>query len=147
MSADASELRTGVASDTTAAAPRDRGFNPLRSAADEPIRFFLAGPSYVLQRVREAQVRPPVAHRSAEFRAAYERIAAALQQIFRTSAPVVTATASATLLMEAAVVSTVRERVLHLVNGAFAQRFHTISRAHGLDADQVVVPMGQAIDP
>ncbi|HET9767213.1 MAG TPA: alanine--glyoxylate aminotransferase family protein [Thermoanaerobaculia bacterium] len=121
--------------------------NPLRGAADEPIRFFLAGPTYVLQRVREAQVRQPVAHRAAEFRAAYEAVAGALQQIFRTSRPVVTATASATLLMEAAVVSTVAKRALHLVNGAFAQRFHAISRAHGLDSDQVVVPMGQAIDP
>jgi predicted phosphoserine aminotransferase len=121
--------------------------HPLRTAADEPIRFFLAGPTYVLQRVREAQLRPPAAHRSAEFRAAYERITSALQQLFRTGAPVVTATGSATLLMEAAVVSTVAERALHLVNGAFAQRFHTISRAHGLDADEIVVPMGQAIDP
>ena len=121
--------------------------NPLRGAADEPIRFFLAGPTYVLQRVREAQLRPPVAHRSAEFRTAYDRIAAALQRIFRTTAPVVTATGSATLLMEAAVVSTVKERALHLVNGAFAQRFHAISRSHGLESDQVVVPMGQVIDP
>lgn len=124
-----------------------RSGNPLRSTADEPIRFFLAGPTYVLQRVREAQLRPPVAHRSPEFRIAYDRITTALQQIFRTTAPVVTATASATLLMEAAVVSTVAERVLHLVNGAFAQRFHAISQSHGLQSDQVVVPMGQAIDP
>ncbi len=121
--------------------------SPLRSAADDPIRFFLAGPTYVLHRVREAQLRPPVAHRAAEFRAVYERVAAALQQIFRTQRPVVTATASATLLMEAAVVSTVANRVLHLVNGAFAQRFHSIAVAHGLAADQVTVPMGQAVDP
>ena len=127
--------------------PGGRGINPLRGAADEPMRFFLAGPTYVLQRVREAQLRQPVAHRAADFRAAYESVAGALQQIFRTSRPVVTATASATLLMEAAVVSTVAKRALHLVNGAFAQRFHTISRAHCLDSDQVVVPMGHAIDP
>src|SRR5262245_10093513 len=112
---------------------RDAAVNSLRTAADDPIRFFLAGPTYVLQRVREAQLRPPVAHRAAEFRAAYDRITAALQPIFRTVRPVVTATGSATLLMEAAVVSTTAKRVLHLVNGAFAQRFHTISQAHGLD--------------
>ncbi len=137
MSAEAGEQQVAVTP----------GVNPLRSAADEPIRFFLAGPTYVLQRVREAQLRPPVAHRSAEFRTAYDRIATALQQIFRTTAPVVTATGSATLLMEAAVVSTVADRVLHLVNGAFAQRFHAISQAHGLESDQVVVAMGQTIDP
>ena len=129
------------------AATRELAINPLRSAADEPIGFFLAGPTYVLQRVREAQLRPPVAHRDADFRTAFERVSAGLQEIFRTARPVITATGSATLLMEAAVVSTVDERVLHLVNGAFAQRFHTISRAHGLDSDQIVVPMGQAIDP
>ncbi len=120
--------------------------NPLRRVADDPIRFFLAGPTYVLQQVLEAQLRPPVAHRNAEFRGAYERVTTGLQRIFRTARPVITATGSATLLMEAAVVSTVGKRVLHLVNGAFAQRFHTISRAHGLDSDQITVPMGQAID-
>src|SRR6188474_3353336 len=132
MSGDAIEpFVAGTSAATHAAVPG----NPLRSAADKPIRFFLAGPTYVLQRVREAQLRQPVAHRSPEFRAAYDRIAAALQQIFRTSRPVVTATASATLLMEAAVVSTVADRVLCLVNGAFAQRFHAIARSHGLEAD------------
>lgn len=133
--------------DLTPAVETSGGRNPLRGAADEPIRFFLAGPTYVLARVREAQLRPPVAHRAAEFRAAYETVEAALRQVFRTSRPVVTATASATLLMEAAVASAVGERVLHLVNGAFAQRFQAISRAHGLESDEVVVPMGQAVDP
>lgn len=123
------------------------GANPLRSPADEPIRFFLAGPSYVLHRVREVQLLPLIGHRSAEFRALYERVAGALGQVFRTERPVVTATGSATLLMEAAVASTAGQRVLHLVNGAFARRFHAIARTHGLEADEVTVPMGQAIDP
>jgi predicted phosphoserine aminotransferase len=119
----------------------------LRGAADDPIRFFLAGPTYVLARVREAQQRQPVGHRNAEFRAAYDRVAAALQRVFRTTRPVVLATGSATLLMEAAIASTVERRVLHLVNGAFAERFAAISKSHGLDADRIVVPMGKAVDP
>ncbi|HXT52722.1 MAG TPA: aminotransferase class V-fold PLP-dependent enzyme, partial [Thermoanaerobaculia bacterium] len=146
MSGDAIEPFVG-GSGAVAGAPAHSAGNRLRTTTDEPIRFFLAGPTYVLQRVREAQLRPPVAHRSPEFRAAYDRVAVALQQIFRTSRPVVTATASATLLMEAAVASTVADRVLCLVNGAFAQRFHTIARSHGLEADQVAVPMGHAVDP
>src|SRR5262245_58993665 len=96
------------------AAGEPGGGNPLRGAADEPIRFFLAGPTYVLAQVRAAQLRPPIGHRNAEFRRAYEGIATALQRIFRSERPVVVATASATLLMEAAVASTVNERVLHL---------------------------------
>src|SRR5262245_54325949 len=119
----------------------------LRSTADDPIRFFLAGPTYVLARVREAQQRQPVGHRNAEFRAAYDRLAAALGRVFRTQRPVVLATGSATLLMEAAIVSTVERRVLHLVNGAFAERFAAISKSHELEADRIVVPMGKAVDP
>lgn len=121
--------------------------SPLRSAADEPIRFFLPGPSYVLQRVREAQVRQPVAHRSAVFQELYARTAAGLQQVFRTARPVVSATASATLLMEAAVASTVEGRVLNLVCGAFSQRFQTLARGLGKEADHVTVPLGRTVEP
>jgi predicted phosphoserine aminotransferase len=119
----------------------------LRSPEDEPIRFFLPGPTYVLHRVREAQRRHPVGHRSAAFRAAYGEVAVGLQEVFRTARPVVVATASATLLMEAAIASTVERRALHLVNGAFSGRFQAISRGLGRDSDHLTVPLGQAVEP
>ena len=119
----------------------------LRSAADEPIRFFLPGPSYVLHRVREAQVRQPVAHRAADFRAAYETLAEGLPRVFRTARPVVVATGSGTLMMEAAVASSVARRVLCLVNGSFSGRFLTIARALGKEADHLTVPVGRAVEP
>jgi aspartate aminotransferase-like enzyme len=101
----------------------------------------------VLQRVREAQTRQPVAHRATVFRELYDRIGPALQQVFRTTSPVVTATGSATLMMEAAIASTVESRVLHLICGAFSGRFHTIAKALGKAADHVTVPLGQAVEP
>jgi len=112
----------------------------------QPVRFFLAGPTYVAPEVLQAQVRQPIAHRSAEYRAIYERCAARLQAVFRTERPVVTATASSTLLMEAAVASTVGGRLLALVNGAFSQRFVTIARGLGRQVDAVTVPLGQVVD-
>jgi aspartate aminotransferase-like enzyme len=119
----------------------------LRGPADEPIRFFLPGPSYVLHRVREAQLRQPVAHRAAVFQEAYAGIAAALPRVFRTARPVVVATSSGTLMMEAAIASTVERRVLCLVNGAFSGRFLAIARALGKEADHLAVPLGRAVDP
>ncbi|MBZ0111499.1 MAG: alanine--glyoxylate aminotransferase family protein [Thermoanaerobaculia bacterium] len=119
----------------------------LRSSDDEPIRFFLPGPSYVLSRVRDAQTRATVAHRSAEFNEVYERITGALPPIFRTESPVVTATGSATLLLQAAVQSCVERRVLHLVCGAFSQRWLDIGVSLGLEADRVEVPPGRPITP
>jgi aspartate aminotransferase-like enzyme len=40
-------------------------------SSHEPVRFFLAGPTYVAPEVLQAQVRQPIAHRSAEYRAIY----------------------------------------------------------------------------
>lgn len=113
----------------------------------EPVRFFLPGPTWVPPEVLEAMVRPMVAHRSPEFRELYRSVTSRLGRIFRTSREVLTATGSATLVMEAAVISTARDRVLNLVAGAFSERWHTICRALGKTADRVSVPWGRAVDP
>ncbi len=121
------------------------------SAADpdrpEPIRFFLPGPVYVREAIREAMTRPIVGHRSPPFRALYARLAAGLPQVARTSGAVYVATGSATLLMESALVSTVRREVLHLLNGAFSERWAEIGRLLGKSSEVLAVPWGQAIDP
>ena len=113
----------------------------------EPIRFFLPGPVYVREEVRREMLRPVVAHRSAEFRRVWEAISTALSPIFRTARPCMTATGSSTLLMEAALVSLTERSTLHLVNGAFAERWLAIARSLGRDADEVSVPWGDAVAP
>jgi predicted phosphoserine aminotransferase len=90
---------------------------------------------------------PVVGHRTPEFRALYARIAERTPALFRTAGEVMIATGSATLAMEAAIVSLVGDRVLNLTCGAFSERWHTISRACGRHADRVSVPWGEAIDP
>jgi aspartate aminotransferase-like enzyme len=113
----------------------------------EPIRFFLPGPSYVLEDVRLAMARPLIGHRSPAFKELYARLAARLPAVLRTRGDVLLATASSTLVMESALVSLVRGPVLHLVNGAFSERWLAISRSVGRDADHVAVPWGEAVDP
>ncbi|MCH9647411.1 MAG: alanine--glyoxylate aminotransferase family protein [Deltaproteobacteria bacterium] len=113
----------------------------------DDIRFFLPGPAYVPEDVRQAMTRPIVSHRSAEFRAVYQRLAEALPQLFRTQGEVFIATGSSTFLMESALVSTVDQDVLHLTNGAFSERWHQISGCLGKRADRVAVPWGEAMDP
>lgn len=114
---------------------------------DEPIRFFLPGPTYVRQSVRETMTAPSIGHRGADFKSLYSRLHGPLREIFQTEAPVLLASGSATLVMESAVVSTVSGSVLHATSGAFAERWMTASRSHGLDADQISVPWGEAVDP
>lgn len=113
----------------------------------EPIRFFLPGPAYVTEQVRGAMTAPVVGHRSAAFRQLYARLAAALPALFRTGRDVPLATGSATLVMELALVSTVRSAVLHLVCGAFSERWHAIGAALGRSADRLDAPWGRPVDP
>lgn len=115
--------------------------------ATEPIRFFLPGPAYVTETTRQAMTAPVVAHRSPAFRELWERLGSGLAQIFRTGGDVPIATGSATLVMELALVSTVRRSVLHLVCGAFSERWHAIGRSLGKASDRLDVPWGQAVDP
>ncbi|MGH9465166.1 MAG: pyridoxal-phosphate-dependent aminotransferase family protein, partial [Thermoanaerobaculia bacterium] len=113
----------------------------------ERIRFFVPGPAWVRAEVREAMSAPTIGHRGAAFAALYGSLQQPLREIFRTRGEVLLATGSATLVMESAVVSTVAGSVLHTTAGAFAERWLAISRSHGLDADQLAVPWGQAVDP
>jgi aspartate aminotransferase-like enzyme len=113
----------------------------------EPIRFFLPGPSYVLEEVRAAMTGPMIGHRSAAFRDFTLSLAARLPRVFRTAGDAMIATGSSTLVMEAAVASTVRADVLNLTNGAFSERWHAISLALGKSADRVAFPFGEAVNP
>lgn len=116
-------------------------------AEPEPIRFFLPGPVYVLEEIRQAMTRPVVAHRSPEFVATWRRIGELLPPIFRTRRDATVATASSTALMEAALVSLTERATLHLTCGAFSERWLAIARTLGREADEVAAPWGEANDP
>ena len=113
----------------------------------EPIHFFLPGPAYVLEEVRQALTRPIVSHRSSSFREVFGRIAEGLPEIFRTRGEVYVASGSATLLMESAILSTVETSVLNLISGAFSERWHEVCLSLGKAADRVSVPWGEAVGP
>jgi len=129
--------------------PVAEGPEPAASRAQdrEPVRFFLPGPTYVRREVRESMTRPVTSHRSPEFQALYASLTDRLRTVFRTEREVYTATGSATLLMEAAVVSSVRDRVLSLTAGAFSERWYLVCRSLGKTADRIYQPWGQAVDP
>jgi len=120
---------------------------PADTLRPEPIRHFLPGPVYVTEAVRQAMTAPIVSHRSPTFRAVYERVTTRLAEVFRTERPVPIATGSATLVMQIAVGSCAARDVLHLVSGAFSERWYKISRSLGRSADRLDVPWGRAIDP
>jgi aspartate aminotransferase-like enzyme len=113
----------------------------------EKIQFFLPGPSYVTEAARQAMTKPMVGHRSAAFKNFYLSIAERLPKVLRTAGDGIVATGSSTLIMESAVISCAASEVLNLVNGAFSDRWHTITRAVGRPADKVTFPWGEAVNP
>jgi len=119
----------------------------MTDSGREAIRFFLPGPVYVLEEVRREMTRPVVGHRSRDFRQTWSEISSALPLVFRTRRPCMTATGSATLMMEASLLSLTGGDVLHLTNGAFSERWRTVGLAIGRDGDEVAVPWGEAVDP
>ncbi len=113
----------------------------------ETIRFFLPGPTYVLEEVRQAMTQELLGHRSPAFAAVYETLSPRLKKVFRTQREVFTATGSSTLLMQAALQSTVLRKSLHITNGAFSERWLDIAQSLGLEADELPFPWGEPVDP
>ncbi|MBI4503728.1 MAG: alanine--glyoxylate aminotransferase family protein [Gemmatimonadetes bacterium] len=110
-------------------------------------RFFLPGPSDVHPDVIRAAVRPMIAHRGKAMDDIIANIAQPLKTLFRTQRPVIVGTCSATGFMEMAVRSGVRNRVLSLVGGAFAERFAHIAAACGREVVRLDVPYGKTVEP
>lgn len=113
----------------------------------EKIQFFLPGPSYVTEAARQAMTKPMVGHRSGPFKNFRMSLAERLPKVLRTAGDGMIATGSSTLIMESAVVSCAASEVLNLVNGAFSDRWHSITKAVGRPADKVSFPWGEAVDP
>ncbi len=104
--------------------------------------FFLPGPTEVRPKVLQAMARPMIGHRSKAFAAMHRRITYGLQQIFRTTRPVYTVSASATALMEMAVRGVPEGPILSLVNGSFGERFARVAQRCGRRTRVVSVPWG-----
>jgi len=113
----------------------------------EKIQFFLPGPSYVTEAARQAMTKPMVGHRSGPFKNFRLSLAERLPKVLRTAGDGMIATGSSTLIMESAVVSCAASEVLNLVNGAFSDRWHSITKSVGRPADKIAFPWGEAVDP
>ena len=111
------------------------------------IRLFIPGPSEVRAEIREAQAKPMIGHRSAAFSDLFARTQQKLRQVFYTGSRVYVSTSSGTGLWEAASRNCIRDdkKVLHLINGAFSERWAHTSRANGKQVAAIELPWGQAV--
>lgn len=110
-------------------------------------RGFLPGPTDVHPDVMQATLEPMYFGMGAQMKALLADLQPWLQQLFGTRRTVFTATTAATGLMEAAIRSGVRERVLVVTGGFFGELFARVAEGCGKEVIRASVPLGEVLAP
>ncbi len=110
-------------------------------------RLFTPGPTPLLPAAAQAMASADIHHRTADFRALYQRVLADLQTFVGTRHPVVLMASSGTGAMEAAVANLTSpgDKALVLTAGKFGERWRELCKAYSLNFQQVTAEYGQTI--
>lgn len=112
-------------------------------------RLVIPGPVEVRPEILEAQTEWMIGHRSSAFAELFARLQSKLRQAFLTESRVFVSGSSGTGLWEGASRNCIRDdqKALHLVGGAFSERWAEISQLNGKQVDVVEVVWGEAHTP
>src|SRR5574341_114642 len=112
-------------------------------------RLVIPGPVEVRPEILQAQTEWMIGHRSKAFEALFARLQDKLKQVFLTQSRVFVSGSSGTGLWEGASRNCIRDdrKALHLVGGAFSERWAEVSRSNGKQVDVIEVEWGQAHTP
>ncbi|HVZ82993.1 MAG TPA: alanine--glyoxylate aminotransferase family protein [Terracidiphilus sp.] len=111
-------------------------------------RLFTPGPTPLLPAAQFAMAAADMHHRTAEFRALYQKVLAQLKVFVGTQNDVLLLSSSGTGAMEAAVsnLTSPGDKVLVLTAGKFGERWVDLTRAFGCAVEVVEAPYGQTFD-
>jgi len=109
------------------------------------VRLFTPGPTPLLPAAQFAMAAADVHHRTAEFRALYQRVLSQLKEFVGTRNDVIILASSGTGAMEAAVsnLTSPGDRILVLSAGKFGERWTSLGKAFGCQVDTLSAPYGQ----
>jgi aspartate aminotransferase-like enzyme len=108
-------------------------------------RLFTPGPTPVLPAAQTAMASFAAHHRTADFRALFERVHADMKEFIGTGNDVLVLACSGTGVMEAAVsnLTSPREKVLVLSAGTFGERWERIAKAFGCNVEVLTASYGE----
>ena len=117
--------------------------------ADKHKYLVIPGPVEVRAEILDAQANWMIGHRSTAFADLYERLQGKLKQAFLTQSRVFVMGSSGTGLWEGASRNCIRDgkKALHLVGGAFSERWAEVSQLNGKEVDIIAVEWGEAHTP
>ena len=112
-------------------------------------RLFTPGPTPLLPQVQQALSLPILHHRTKEFRHILTEVLDGLCYLYDTKNDVLLYTASATGVMEGAVVNLLNpeDEAIVVSVGKFGERWVDLCRTHGIMTHVLAAPYGQIIDP
>lgn len=118
-------------------------------SSDKHTRLVLPGPVEVRKEILDAQTQWMIGHRSAAFAELFAHLQDKLKQAFLTRNRVFIQGSSGTGLWEGASRNCIRDghKALHLVGGAFSERWAEVSQLNGKTVDVIEVEWGQAHTP
>jgi aspartate aminotransferase-like enzyme len=117
--------------------------------SDNHKRLVIPGPVEVRAEILDAQAEWMIGHRSKAFEELFASLQEKLKQAFQTQNRVLQIGASGTGLWEGASRNCIRDgkKALHLIGGAFSERWAEISKANGKQIDVIEVEWGKAHTP
>ena len=110
-------------------------------------KLFTPGPTEVKPELLQELSTPQIHHRTEEFSEVYDDIQGNLKKLLYTDNPVFLISSSSTGAMEAAVTNASQKCCLNLINGAFGDRWHKITKKNGVPCDKVEIDWDQPITP
>jgi len=112
-----------------------------------PPILFTPGPTQVRPEVLQAFAAPVISHRGAEMTALMRALVPQVRRVFETREAVLFSSSSASGLMEGSIRNCVQRRSLHLVSGAFGERWRQLAADCGRQPDALRVAPGEAFSP
>ena len=88
---------------------------------------------------------PIIGHRGKDFEMLYASVQPRLRELAGTIQPVYLSTSSAWGVMEASIRNLVEKKVLNLCCGAFSDKWFSVAKACGKQAEKIQVVWGEAI--
>src|ERR1017187_2697257 len=107
-------------------------------------RLFTPGPTPLLPAAQTAMASFTAHHRTADFRALFQRVLADLKEFIGTRNDVLVLASSGTGVMEASVsnLTSPGDKVLVLTAGKFGERWTALAKAFGCNVDVLTAPYG-----
>jgi aspartate aminotransferase-like enzyme len=116
---------------------------------DNKLMLMIPGPTPVPEQVLQAMAKHPIGHRTGEFGQIVREVTNGLNWLHQTQHDVLILAASGTGAMEAGIINflSAGDRVLAGNNGKFSDRWVKMSKAFGLDVQEISAPWGQPLNP